>query len=786
MYNCGEKYKALCEAQCRRFNVYADIYDKSVDNGGNIIYIFKKGISSHGSKESIISVKLVRGQTTGGFSFGNCYGGEMTLVVTPETDISNSETKIVISVTFIDENGFETEKNSIGVFFVESISKSQYSKTVKGVDAITFLSKYYDNISAPNPLKRLFYYCTRFAKLETEDQNFINNPVVSELPKKGEDDNGKSIYYTCREVCNFIASANAGNVFANAKGKIQIAIPDFANKHNIPFKSVIKYTDGFTENRFTKTFWAATYEGAEMPEVLDPLSGKYDPNIMVINFPLIVDNTLTPAQMQKNIDDVISGFKYNGISIKKQGTGLYEIGDVLSFTDPETQKIFENILVMGIVYEISPKNGFTETIYSLGKTESQKQTEGISLKKEVDEVSQDVEHVRKDVLNVKNEISAFADNSVGQFTDEEKTSEIFNDYDNNQIDASTMFAHVAGSENGIDTANDVSQISKSATIAGGKTNKIDNSPFAFVGSGQGNRIKSGESASVLCGNGNNVNNASSLVACGNGNAINGKSSVICGGNGNIVNSGSSAIVSGEYNNSSMDYSAVLTGTNNRSEGSFSAVICGKSNSITSDGNEPACCCIVAGTSNYVGRSPKANNAILTGKNNQILLSSVCSSIITGENNSVENSTGSVIVAGLENSIIDVNYAAILCGINNNVRGENSSTCGHTNNVYAKDSFVLGNNNDVPDDGIRGKIILGSFYDSAPILNSPPIIFAIGNGSTNNKSNCFWIDADGNVYAKSFHNLAVTKEGDDDLSAKVSKMEAEIKKLKEEIESLKGA
>lgn len=382
MYDYGAKFKQLCEAQCRQFKVYADIYKKITDSEGNISYEFLEALTS---SDGIVSIKIVRGQTSGGFSFGNAFSGELTLVVTAQTDIDNNEGRIDVAVSFINEDGAETGKAPLGVFFVQSVAKTTYTKTVKCVDGIMYLAKYYSNVAAPLYLSDLFYLCTRFAKLETEAQNFINNPLVSEVPIKDASSYDISQrYYTCREICNMIASANAGNIFINSSGKIQVAVPHFDVIHQIPTKSVISYTDNFTENKFTKTFWSATYEGTELPSYLDPQSSVYDPSVMVINFPLGIDERiLSSKKMQANVEAAISGVEYSGIMLKKQGTGLYEIGDVVSFDDMYSGKSFPKIYIMGIVYEISASAGFTETFYSLAKTESQFQTQGISLADEI-------------------------------------------------------------------------------------------------------------------------------------------------------------------------------------------------------------------------------------------------------------------------------------------------------------------------------------------------------------------------------------------------------------------
>lgn len=415
MYFWGNDFETLCEKNCRQYRVYADIYPKN-DSGGYdgspyVTYTATRGSADAGAisfeTAAIVSVKIVRGITSGAFSYGGAFGGQLTLVTTADTKIPADDTKIVISVSFVSEEGAETGKAILGTFFSETVASGQFTKTIKAVDGISKLTKYY----VPNPEEfpmtamELFKKAAVAAGVDpalSETDFKLNNPNITEAPfKKKEDleerensDQAEDEYYTYREIAGMIASINAGNAFVSALNHLNISTPDTNLKREIPIKSVISYTDNEVVNQFTTTFWAQTYEGEGTPPEIDPLSENYNPSVMVVDFPLKTDSDY--ATMQTNIDSRIGGISYNGIVIKKQGTGRQEIGDLLAFNDTYRNKKFNNVLVMGIVYDISANNGFTETLYSLSQSEAKQQAKGISTNDRINKVEKKADKKTED------------------------------------------------------------------------------------------------------------------------------------------------------------------------------------------------------------------------------------------------------------------------------------------------------------------------------------------------------------------------------------------------------
>lgn len=738
MYFWGNDFETLCEKNCRQYRVYADIYPKN-DSGGYdgspyVTYTATRGSADAGAisfeTAAIVSVKIVRGITSGAFSYGGAFGGQLTLVTTADTKIPADDTKIVISVSFVSEEGAETGKAILGTFFSETVASGQFTKTIKAVDGISKLTKYY----VPNPEEfpmtamELFKKAAVAAGVDpalSETDFKLNNPNITEAPfKKKEDleerensDQAEDEYYTYREIAGMIASINAGNAFVSALNHLNISTPDTNLKREIPIKSVISYTDNEVVNQFTTTFWAQTYEGEGTPPEIDPLSENYNPSVMVVDFPLKTDSDY--AAMQANIDSRIGGISYNGIVIKKQGTGRQEIGDLLAFNDTYRNKKFNNVLVMGIVYDISANNGFTETLYSLSQSEAKQQAKGISTNTKVDKLESKA-----------GSGGGTASGGVGMFTNEEKNSEIFNCYNDvinengaysqrkNYINQKTKFAHVGGRSNFIDEDDEITNYSTASAVLCGEFCEIVSSDHSAVACGGSNKIIKAPFGFIGGGTSNIVSNNSAAVVAGGGNKSSGYAAVILTGDANEI-SGSS------------NYSAILGGQKNKIlNGMDNAIICGMGNSIETTG---------------------LFNAIVAGNGNKI--------------NGYAH--GNAILCGFQNEISEnVFYSCIASGLNNKIKG------------HAYGSLVVGNNNTC---SMSNSITAGVGADNQNYY------LAIGGGS----GNVFYVDTFGNAYAKSFNIIGETQSEASTFSAissdtpDLSELTAQISEIKADIEALRA-
>lgn len=842
MYFFGQDFEELCESNCRQYKVYTDVYAKGELGYSDTPYM------SFEEKDGIVSIKIVKGQTSGSFSYGGAFSGQLTLVLlTKNGNIPASGDKITISISFVSGDGVETEQKApLGSFFVEGTIVGEFSATVTATDGIAKLGKYYIPNEAEYPMttETLFNKIAEAADVigvnAFNDRVFkLNEPTITKPPLKAEDaEEEADKYYTYREIAGMIASINAGNAFVDAYNSLKISTPDFYLKREIPAKSVISYTDKNATNRFSTTFWKQTYTGDGVPPEIDPQSEKYDPTIMIVDFPLETDSDY--KDMQANIDNQISGISYDGVIIKKQGTGRQEIGDLLAFTDPFTGsdgKAFNNVLVMGIVYEISAKNGFRETLYSISQSEAQQQSKGLST------------NTRVERLENKSKISG-GGGGVGEFTNEAKTSEIFNCYSDvknesgsvmakkNYINPKASYSHVAGKSNAIDkNVAEGSQSSEYASICGGAYNYIKNAQgsaivcgngnsiynssngnhasFAIIGAGSGNSIKGSARASILNGDGNTIDGAiGSTILTGIKNIIsavlNGMYSVIVAGYGcTIKDAQGSTIVCGQFNGI-VDASnvSIISGENNSIERAYnSAIVTGHSNSISDTNNQSNG--ILCGEYQHI-QDYSSKSAIICGNDNSILNSNK-SCVLSGSKNSIRNTLGSVIFGGKNNSIGEKNnlpdtYSTAVYGETNITNFCNNTIIFGTANTVdgVNDSLIVGKGHKIDPTvyAKSGRLFCGQYgtFETQELLGEPIPMFAVGGGtSSDDLKNVAYIDEQGNVYAKSFNVIGAeaaaasvvseetaAKTVDiSALAAQINQMQAEIEALKAEIAQLKG-
>lgn len=824
MYFFGDDFEQLCESNCRQYRVYADVYLREADGvyPESPSYTFTHKSVNGGP--SIVSVKIVRGLTSGSFEYGGAFSGQLTLVATANANIPPNGTKIVISVAFVSDSGSETaQKAPLGTFYTESVATSLFTKTVKATDGIAKLTKYYVPDESEYPLKasKLFEKAADLAgasiafgidTLKLNDPNITEPPLKKKGVSEGEEDPEQEVYvaasgtgekyhtnpqcsgmngnvtamtraeaeaegytkctkkaclgeevsedeyYTYREIAGMIASVNAGNAFVDSHNYLRISTPDIGLKRDIPIKSVINYTDNEVVNEFTTTFWAQTYDGEGTPPEIDPLSVSYDPSIMVIDFPLTTDGDY--AVMQKNIDSKIGGVAYNGIVIKRQGTGRQEIGDLLAFKDTYRNKTFDNVLVMGIVYDISAQGGFTETLYSLSQSEAKQQAKGISTNTRVDRLENNTGAASG---------GGTVSGGVGEFTNEDKNSEIFNSYKDvtnesgtvtakrNYINPDTAFAHVGGQGNSIDDYGDetVSSYSNMAAILGGHANNIAKSEWSTIIGGENNTIQENSSVSaILAGRQNKLTAAQySAIIGGLSNNIKNNSMFACilGALGGSISAQQSFIGGGIGNHidgNHISCSAICGGNTNNVKSGECAIIAGRYNNI--EGDSCYCSAIVGGGGNKVTR----NYAVaLGGVNNNV--NSEFSVALGGVQNTIDNLSGSCVATGSRNEIIGSSYCFV-AGYNNKC---SSSYC----------CFVI-----------------GSYADAKSNHR-----FVIGGDGASGRKNILFVDGEGNVYAKSFNIIGETASETSAFSAKsanspdISELLEQINQMKSDIETLKS-
>ncbi len=388
---------------------------------------------------------------------------------------------------------------------------------------------------------------------------------------------------------------------------------------------------------------------------------------------------------------------------------------------------------------------------------------------------------------------------VGEFTNEDKNSEIFNSYKDvtnesgtvmykkNYINPRTPFAHVGGLGNAIDR--DASSISGLSAIVAGHHSEITNSPLSAIITGDEQKIDSSNLAAIICGRKNKI---SSSYFTG-----------ILGGDLNEIlgHSTSSAIVAGTSNVCESAKSFIGGGTNNKIASSlFSAICGGKNNNISVNGTAAA----------FIGG----------GSNNEVNTNGFDSAIVGGNNNTV-SAANSTILAGHGNSVNSTQYgtqsSAVICGNGNRVRGSDSVViCGGGNTVSSGCSAVIagsgnenggfgcvamGSNNKIT--GQSSSVTLYTFVcgQENEVGGSQDCIVC-GRGAKASEmhkivvgnytyGNVFWVDAFGNVYAHSFNIIDETASETSAFPAKstnnpdISELLEQINQMKSDIETLKS-
>lgn len=393
-----------------------------------------------------------------------------------------------------------------------------------------------------------------------------------------------------------------------------------------------------------------------------------------------------------------------------------------------------------------------------------------------------------------------SEGGVGEFTNEDKNSEIFNSYKDvtnesgtvtakrNYINPKTPYAHVAGEQNSIDDDKDIKSISGASAILSGTKNAILSASYSAIIGGFLNTIRNCTQAAIVVGGNNTIEGTASGAFIGGGfrNKVSETGSVVAGGADNVAKTSYGGIFSGQYNEASGSLSGVFCGSFNKALGYYSAILNGLHNLIDKDAASG--CCVVSGEANIIGKGGRSS-VIVGGSENQILEGSCWASTILGGNkNSISSSVCSSILSGTENKIAGGTNSVILCGYRNTLNGERCVVSGENNIVNGNCDIVCGYQNKT-DYGPPGRIICGS--GATTKTNGPPIMFAIGGSYSGDKKNIFFVNQLGDVYAHSFNIIGETASEASAFSAKsvdspdISELAEQIRQMKEDIEALKS-
>lgn len=308
--------------------------------------------------DKIVSAVVDIGTKSGGIQVGNAFCGKLTLLLLDGVEIHQSD-RIIMRVGFYKADGSRSEEISLGWYYVDTIKKANGIYTVTAYDKMLRAHKNYNSkLTYPAKMSAvLLELCDLLDVNLASDFAIPYDGTISEKPTKGTDSDGNTIYYTRREMLSYLASAMGGNFFFDAGGHLQLTrfatVEDsFAAANSI--EADIS-DDSYSVNGIVWTLGGVTYSRND-----EDTNG-----IMEFENPL----TFYPKEpVQHAIEERVTGLNYHEATIKRQGCGWFELGDIVAAYRADGTSA--PILVTGLSYSIAG-GGFTEKIYSSARSSSQ-------------------------------------------------------------------------------------------------------------------------------------------------------------------------------------------------------------------------------------------------------------------------------------------------------------------------------------------------------------------------------------------------------------------------------
>lgn len=349
-----ENFKSVVNAAVRNLEVVVKLIGKNETDYTNA--------RIYSSKDMLLSLKIVDGQTTGGFGLGGTICPSLTAELHKTAVVAVGD-KVKVELIVYNGGGNLTMASE---FTVDNMRrKGDGTLLVVALGSMVKLSKNY--------ISQLTYPTTQLAVLEeiAEQTGYelhplittelINDPVIQTAPVKGKAEDGSTVYYTRREMLGYAAAINGGAAFIDQYGRIALA------RHN-------DTGEAFTHERVLQETISDPFEIAAVKWNSSGLSyalgDDYNENTVEFYNPLIYNARELIAH---NLETDLIGFDYDGAIIKKQGCGYFEVGDIVRYTD--IGGTVHKLLILGIVYEFVG-GYFSETLYSLTSTATQREYAG--------------------------------------------------------------------------------------------------------------------------------------------------------------------------------------------------------------------------------------------------------------------------------------------------------------------------------------------------------------------------------------------------------------------------
>lgn len=237
----------------------------------------------------------------------------------------------------------ESEWLALGNFNAEAPSYQNNQTSVTGYDRMLSLDEeFISNISYPCLIKDLFDEILFRYQISS---NFVCNEYTI---------NGVPIGYTARQLLGYIASLHGGNAVFNGRGQLEV----------VRFRDVVDTID--LANCFAQSTDDTPFKIKQVTAVNGIKEYSYgtgtDFETLSFENPFVNNSSIT------DIGKVLVNVTVSNLTIEKQGTGLYLLGERIqtkSNTDLDTTLY---IIVSEIELEFG-NGGFVETIKSFTRTE---------------------------------------------------------------------------------------------------------------------------------------------------------------------------------------------------------------------------------------------------------------------------------------------------------------------------------------------------------------------------------------------------------------------------------
>ena len=336
-----ENYKVLAKAPTRRVYVRATISGSSSQTVT--------------SDDKIISFTIDKGAQSGGMSIGNAYCAKLTMKLI-DTQVSPGDVVQVMN-SFRFPDGSVVASNFLGFFTVQTVSRKGRTTTLTAYDNIIKMSKDYKS--------KLTYPATLEAVLNevcgsgmTVDSNIaIPQYIVTEKPIKGINSEGKTLFYTKRQMLGFIASLLGGNFYLGSGNNIL-----YLTKYSAATESME------AANTISADFSGYSFSVTDVVYSEDGISISRDDekdSAGVLEFECPLKLVTAPSAIAETIKAALSSFQYEGAALTRQGYGLYELGELVTAYDSEGTA--HTILISGIKQKF--ENGsFVEKYYSCAES----------------------------------------------------------------------------------------------------------------------------------------------------------------------------------------------------------------------------------------------------------------------------------------------------------------------------------------------------------------------------------------------------------------------------------